>query len=115
MAHEFSIYTHRRLVLGKPFASVSGDPGAALRLKRLETVAKVAALAAEHVVDAVLVAGDVFDDNEVSDETLRRTMNALGVFEGQWILPPKPRCRNRAVRTAALTQPRDRAGQCGDC
>lgn len=74
--------------LGKPFSSVPGDPGAALRIQRLETVAKVAALAVEHDVDAVLVAGDVFDDNEVSDETLRRTMNTLGAFAGLWVLLP---------------------------
>ena len=74
--------------LGKPFASVPGDSGAALRIQRLETVAKVAALATEHEVDAVLVAGDVFDDNEVSDETLRRTMNALAAFAGLWVLLP---------------------------
>jgi len=67
---------------------VPGDPGAALRIQRLETVAKVAALAVEHGVDAVLVAGDVFDDNEVSDETLRRTMNTLGAFAGLWVLLP---------------------------
>ncbi len=74
--------------LGKPFGSIPGDPGAALRLQRLETVKKVAAVATEQNVDAVLVAGDVFDDNEVSDETLRRTMNTLGAFAGLWVLLP---------------------------
>ena len=74
--------------LGKPFGSIPGDPGAALRRQRLETVKKVAAVATEYGVDAVLVAGDVFDSNEVSDETLRRTMNTLGEFAGLWVLLP---------------------------
>ncbi len=74
--------------IGKQFANVPGDAGAALRLQRLETVKQIAQLAREREVDAVLVAGDVFDDNAVSDETLRRTMNALASFDGPWVLLP---------------------------
>ncbi len=74
--------------IGKRFANVPGDAGAALRLQRLETVAAIARLARERRVDAVLVAGDVFDDNAVSDETLRRTMHALAAFDGPWVLLP---------------------------
>lgn len=74
--------------IGKQFANVPGDPGAALRLQRLETVKAIAELAKERQVDAVLVAGDVFEDNAVSDETLRRTMNAMAPFKGPWVLLP---------------------------
>ncbi len=74
--------------IGKQFAYVPGDPGAALRLQRLETVGAIARLARERRVDAVLVAGDVFEDNAVSDETLRRTMNALTPYGGTWVLLP---------------------------
>ncbi len=74
--------------IGKQFANVPGDPGAALRLQRLDTVNAIAELAQERQVDAVLVAGDVFEDNAVSDETLRRTMNAMVPFKGPWILLP---------------------------
>ena len=74
--------------IGKQFASIPGDAGAALRSQRLETIATLAALAGERGVDAVLVAGDVFEDNAVSDETLRRTMNALNGFRGPWVLLP---------------------------
>jgi DNA repair exonuclease SbcCD nuclease subunit len=74
--------------IGKQFASIPGDAGAALRSQRLETIAALAALAGERGVDAVLVAGDVFEDNAVSDETLRRTMNALNGFRGPWVLLP---------------------------
>jgi len=59
-----------------------------LRLRRLDTVKAIAELARERQVDAVLVAGDVFEDNAVSDETLRRTMHALAPFEGPWVLLP---------------------------
>jgi len=74
--------------IGKQFAQIPGDPGAALRLRRLDTVKAIAELARERRVDAVLVAGDVFEDNAVSDETLRRTMQALAPFEGPWVLLP---------------------------
>jgi len=74
--------------IGKQFAPIAGDAGAMLRTQRLETVRALAALASERRVDAVLVAGDVFEDNAVSDETLRRTMNALAGFEGPWVLLP---------------------------
>jgi len=74
--------------IGKQFAHISGDPGAALRLRRLNTVKAIAELARERQVDAVLVAGDVFEDNAVSDETLRRTMHALVPFKGPWVLLP---------------------------
>lgn len=74
--------------VGKQFANVPGDPGAALRLQRLDTVKAIAELAQKRHVDAVLVAGDVFDDNAVSDETLRRTMNAIAPFKGPWVLLP---------------------------
>lgn len=74
--------------IGKRFSFIAGDAGAMIRTQRLETIRRVAALASERRVDAVLVAGDVFEDNAVSDETLRRTMNALAGFEGPWVLLP---------------------------
>jgi len=74
--------------IGKQFANVPGDPGAALRLQRVDTVKAIAELAQERQVDAVLVAGDVFEDNAVSDETLRRTINAMAPYKGPWILLP---------------------------
>lgn len=74
--------------IGKQFAPIAGDAGAVLRAQRLETIRALAALAGERRVDAVLVAGDVFEDNAVSDETLRRTMNALAGYQGPWVLLP---------------------------
>jgi DNA repair exonuclease SbcCD nuclease subunit len=74
--------------LGKQFANVPGDAGAALRLQRPKTVEAVARLAVERGADAVLVAGDVFDDNKVGDEALRRALYAMAGFDGPWLLLP---------------------------
>lgn len=74
--------------IGKAFGWIPGDRGALLREQRLRTVAAVAELAVERRVDAVLVAGDVFDDNAVSDQTLRRTLEAMRAFPGPWVLLP---------------------------
>lgn len=74
--------------IGKQFANIPGDPGALLRAQRLKTVARIADLALDRTVDAVLVAGDVFDDNAVSDDTLRRTINAMTAYAGPWVLLP---------------------------
>ena len=57
-----------------------------MRQQRFDTIKKIAEIAADKAVDAVLVAGDVFDSNAVSDETLRRTLNAMHSFKGTWVL-----------------------------
>jgi DNA repair exonuclease SbcCD nuclease subunit len=74
--------------LGKPFASIPGDPGALLREARFEAVRRIARLASEHRVDAVLVAGDAFDANDVADATVHRALQAMGGFSGPWVLLP---------------------------
>ena len=74
--------------LGKQFANIPGDAGAALRDRRVETVRAIGRLAAERGADAVLVAGDAFDDNAVADRTLIRMMEALKAFPGEWVFIP---------------------------
>ncbi|MCS6912126.1 MAG: DNA repair exonuclease [Myxococcales bacterium] len=77
--------------IGKAFRDIAtddGDKAALLRAQRLRTVGRIAQIAAEQAVDAVLVAGDVFDTLAVSDETLRRTLEALAGFCGPWLLLP---------------------------
>lgn len=74
--------------IGKVFRNITGDAGAALRLQRFKTVAAVAALATEKRAEAVLVAGDVFDTDGVSDDTLRRTLAAMEGYAGPWVLLP---------------------------
>jgi hypothetical protein len=41
-----------------------------------------------HAVDAVLVAGDVFDAQTVSARSIRRLFNALEGFAGPWVMIP---------------------------
>lgn len=74
--------------IGKPFKNFAGDQAARLRVQRIDTVSRIAELAVAREADAVLVAGDVFDSQAVSDDTLRRTINAMQAFGGDWVLLP---------------------------
>lgn len=47
---------------------------------RLEAIAAIGRLAAEQRADAVLVAGDVFDDNQVDRRTVLRALDVLSTF-----------------------------------
>lgn len=66
--------------LGLKLRRIGGDRGARLRLERFETVRRIAALAREREVEAVVVAGDVFDDNAVGAPTLQAARDALAAF-----------------------------------
>jgi DNA repair exonuclease SbcCD nuclease subunit len=74
--------------IGKRFGNIPGDAGAELRLQRIRTVERIAELAQSRAVDAVLVAGDVFDSNEVSEKTIVKTLEALRAFAGTWVFLP---------------------------
>jgi len=74
--------------IGKPFLQVEGDAGAELRAERLRAVERIASLARERQLDAVLVAGDVFDSNEVEGRTIHRAIEAMKGFSGPWVLLP---------------------------
>lgn len=50
---------------------------------------RTAALATERFVDAVLVAGDVFENNLVSNETIHALIRAMEGFKGPWVLIPR--------------------------
>ncbi len=49
---------------------------------RFEAIETIAQLANEHQCDAVLVAGDVFNAEIVSDRTIRRVFNAAKAYTG---------------------------------
>ncbi|MGH6847732.1 MAG: metallophosphoesterase family protein [Methylocella sp.] len=76
------------LQIGKGFGQFPPDVAAALRVERLEVLKRIASLARERSVDAVLIAGDCFDTVAVADETLRRFKVALERFDGTWLLLP---------------------------
>lgn len=64
------------------------DPAAAMAAGRVDAIAAIADLATNEGVDAVLVAGDVFDKQALSDLSLRRVVNAMAGFSGRWVLLP---------------------------
>ncbi len=74
--------------IGRIFAQFEPDDAAALFEARFKAVERLAALARERAVDAVLVAGDVFDMQTVSDKTVRRLFNAMQEYRGPWLLLP---------------------------
>lgn len=74
--------------IGRVFAQFDEDDAAALFEARFRVVERLAAIAGEHGVDAVLVAGDVFDAQTVADKTIRRLFNAMAGFAGTWVLLP---------------------------
>lgn len=76
------------LQIGKGFGQFPNDLAGELRAERLKALNRIALLARDRNVDAVLVAGDCFDDIAVSDGTLRRFKVALEPFDGKWVLLP---------------------------
>lgn len=92
--------------LGKSFAGVPGDAASLLRAARFDAVRTLARIARERAVDAVLVAGDVFDDNLVGASTVARTIAAMREFTGPWVLLPG----NHDADTAASVWSRLRHG-----
>ncbi len=74
--------------IGRQYGRFPADDAAALAEARFTAVEKLAQLATDHAVDAVLVAGDIFDAQGVSERTLRRVFMALEAYRGPWLLLP---------------------------
>lgn len=74
--------------IGRLPSQFPADDAQALSDARIDAVRRIAQLAAEHAVAAVLVAGDVFDAQTVSERTIRRLFNATEGFAGPWIMIP---------------------------
>lgn len=74
--------------IGRQFQTFDPEHAPLLAEARLQAVERLARLATEHQVTAVLVAGDVFDAQTVSDRTVRRLFNALAGYQGPWIMIP---------------------------
>ncbi|OZI66507.1 metallophosphoesterase family protein [Bordetella genomosp. 11] len=74
--------------IGKLFGQFDADDAAILADARFQAVERLAAAAAAHRVDMVLVAGDVFDAQTVTDRTLHRLFNAMAAYGGPWVLIP---------------------------
>ncbi|WP_308368040.1 MULTISPECIES: DNA repair exonuclease [unclassified Microbulbifer] len=74
--------------IGRQYGRFAEEDAAVLSDARFKTVERLAELAVAEKVDAVLVAGDVFDTQTVSDRTLHRTFQCMSGFAGPWILIP---------------------------
>jgi hypothetical protein len=74
--------------IGRQYGRFDPEDAAALAEARFTAVERIAALAASERVDAVLVAGDVFDAQTVSAKTIRRLFNATAGYTGPWLMIP---------------------------
>lgn len=74
--------------IGRLFGSFDPADAVPLAEARFTTVEQVAALAARAQVDAVAVAGDVFDAQTVSARSIRKLFNAMEGYGGPWVLIP---------------------------
>lgn len=74
--------------IGRQYGSLPPDNAVPLAQARYAAVERLAQLATAQQVDAVLVAGDVFDAQTVSDRCIRQLFNALAAHAGPWILLP---------------------------
>lgn len=74
--------------IGKQFGQFEGDDAVSLADARFTAVQRLAEIAAGRSVDFVLVAGDVFDAQGVSDKTIYKLFNCLSGFKRPWIIIP---------------------------
>lgn len=74
--------------IGKQFGQFEREDSVVLADQRITTVAAIGELATRKGVNAVLVAGDVFDMQAVGSRTLHRLAKAMESFAGPWVLLP---------------------------
>lgn len=75
--------------LGKPFANFPPDLAGELAAARFDAIRRIAAVAAERQAEHVLVAGDVFDGEDLAALTLRRALERMAEHRGiTWVLLP---------------------------
>jgi DNA repair exonuclease SbcCD nuclease subunit len=74
--------------IGRQYSQFSPEDSTSISEARIDAVATIAKLATENAVDAVLVAGDVFDTQTVAERTIRKLFNAMQGFAGPWIMIP---------------------------
>lgn len=74
--------------IGRQYPAFEPDNAVPMAAARLEAVHRLAQLAATEGAQAVLVAGDVFDAQTVSDKTVRQLFQAMAGWTGPWVLLP---------------------------
>lgn len=73
---------------GRTYSRFEPDDGIPLAEARFHVVERVAQLANVEQVDVVVVAGDVFDLQTLSERAVRRVFNALSTWQGLWVMIP---------------------------
>ncbi|MDB5912694.1 MAG: repair exonuclease [Ramlibacter sp.] len=74
--------------IGRIFSQFDAGDATELSNARIEGVRRIAQLASEHDVDAVLVAGDVFDSQTPREKTIVRMFDAMAGYDGPWLMLP---------------------------
>ncbi len=74
--------------IGRQYSQFPADDAVPLAQARLAVVETIARRASELQVDAVLVAGDVFDAQTIADRSIRQLFNALQGYAGPWLMIP---------------------------
>lgn len=74
--------------IGRAYGSFDPDDAVPLAEARFAAIERLASLATSEQVDAVVVAGDVFDAQTVSARSIRRLFNAMGGYAGPWVMIP---------------------------
>lgn len=74
--------------IGRQYGRFLPEDAALLFEARFDAVKAIAALAIEKKVDFVVVAGDVFDSQTLSDRQILRCFMALRAYTGPWLLLP---------------------------
>ena len=74
--------------IGRLYGTFDPDDAVPLAEARFAAVERLAALASSEQVDAVVVAGDVFDAQTVSARSIRKLFNAMAGYGGPWVMIP---------------------------
>lgn len=74
--------------IGRQYPRFPADDAAALAEARFTAVSRLADLGTEGAYQAILVAGDVFDAQTVSERSIRRLFNVMQGYSGPWVLIP---------------------------
>lgn len=74
--------------IGKRYGQFNPEEAALLAEARFDVVSRIADLASSQGANLVLVAGDVFDAQGVSDRTVLRLFQLISGFAGPWVMIP---------------------------
>lgn len=74
------------LQIGRTYSRFDPEDATPIAEERFKVVERIASLAKDRRVDAIVVAGDVFDSQTLKDRSIRRFFHSLEGFPGPWVL-----------------------------